>query len=94
MNIVEIEVLFYFHLNPTAHPRAKVEEVRTAIGLLRHRGLIKPYVICCSAEGDQYTTTPKGGAYIRLLRSLEVPTLKEIWVDKDGKVIPELEEGS
>ena len=90
MNTVEIEVLLHFHLvGAIPHPRARSDEVQAAMDMLRHKDLIQPYSVSITADksGNTYTVTPKGRVYLSLLHDVHVPILKEVWVDKDGKIL-------
>lgn len=75
-----IEILIHCYTTPTAHPRIDAPAVIEAIGEFLESGCIVP-----AAGKDQYRTTPKGDAWVKLLCNVEMP--REVYVDAYGNIL-------
>lgn len=78
----DIEVLIHCHVSPTVHPRHEAPAVKRSILWMLDKEIIKQ----CS-YANQYRTTGKGKALIKMLCDTPIP--KKCFVDpRSGEEVP------
>lgn len=75
----EIEVLLHYHVSPEPHPRIGYGAVTEAVHRFARNGILS------KVEGDRYTLTDRGKAWLQEI--LSVPYPRQAWVNSTGEVI-------